>query len=233
MLRALLGEGPRKNEGCLHGAISAMIQASLKWQEQMKYNYDPKHWYRQLYVWTLGLISSLDELEESYYAAAHFRKKVSSASFEDMTPAEKGNYARYVYFYKSGFIRVFSILDKTGNILQKTYEAHHLSTKIHHSFFVVLRTLHYAQENTQLTSQLMEIKERYKDPLKRLRKRRNTEIHYMNIEMQDDLMQLHQSLGGKLHLEDVDQYLDDLRLGLEMVCLILTAVFTHLQKRCN
>ena len=36
-----------------------------------------------------------------------------------------------------------------------------------------------------------------------MRKRRNVEIHNMNSELQDDLMQMHLHLGSAVKLEDI------------------------------
>lgn len=91
MLRTLLGEKPRINEGKLKAAMDAMAHTLELFQRQMHVDHDPTHDYRKLYVWTQGLISSLDELEQSCFAAAHFRKKVVAGSTDDMTATEKAS----------------------------------------------------------------------------------------------------------------------------------------------
>ena len=44
---------------------------------------------------------------------------LNSPYVEKMQTEERTNYHRYLYFYKNGFIRVFSILDKLGFYLNK------------------------------------------------------------------------------------------------------------------
>ncbi|MEY8740025.1 Cthe_2314 family HEPN domain-containing protein [Paenibacillus tundrae] len=230
MLRTLLGEPPRQNEGILEEAIDSMVETLELLQRQLEKNQDPTHDYRKLYVWTQGLISSLDELEQSCFAASHFRKKVKAGSTEDMTSEEKAEYARYVYFYKDGFIRCFAILDKTGTVLNELFQLNTTKVKTHFSYFTVLRQFGYAKMHSELAVKLIEIKDVYREPMSKLRKRRNMEIHYMNSEMQDDLWQLHQTLQGKVKLEDLDQHLNELRQGLDMVCTTLKASYGYINK---
>ncbi|MHA7581913.1 Cthe_2314 family HEPN domain-containing protein [Paenibacillus vandeheii] len=231
MLRTLLGEKPRKNEGILKNAIEAMAGTLELFQRQMHVDHDPTHDYRKLYVWTQGLISSLDELEQSCFAASHFRQKVKAGSTDDMTLPEKAEYARYVYFYKDGFIRCFAILDKLGTVLNEIFELNTTNVKTHYSYFTVLRQFGYDKLHHDLANELIQIKDSYREPMSKLRKRRNMEIHYMNSEMQDDLWQLHQTLQGKVKLEDLDQHLLELRQGVDMVCETLKAAYGYINKK--
>ncbi|SDD64532.1 hypothetical protein SAMN05428987_5519 [Paenibacillus sp. CF095] len=228
MLRTLLGEKPRINEGKLKAAMDAMAHTLELFQRQMHVDHDPTHDYRKLYVWTQGLISSLDELEQSCFAAAHFRKRVVAGSTDDMTPTEKAEYARYVYFYKDGFIRCFAILDKVGTVLNEIFQLNTSNTKAHFSYFTVLRQFDYAREHHDLALRLIQIKDSYREPMSKLRKRRNMEIHYMNSEMHDDLWQLHQTLQGKVKLEDLNQHVQEMRQGVDMVCETLTASYSYI-----
>lgn len=228
MLRTLLGEPPRRNEGVLEEAIEAMVETLELLQRQLDLNQDPTHDYRKLYVWTQGLISSLDELEQSCFAASHFRKKVKAGFTDDMTAAEKAEYARYVYFYKDGFIRCFAILDKTGTVINEIFDLNTSKVKAHFSYFTVLRQFGYAKVHADLAEALIRIKDKYREPMSRLRKRRNMEIHYMNWEMQDDLWQLHQTLQGKVQLEDLDQHLHELRQGMDMVCETIKTAYGYI-----
>ncbi|WP_440112486.1 Cthe_2314 family HEPN domain-containing protein [Paenibacillus sp. QZ-Y1] len=228
MLRTLLGEKPRTNEGLLKEAMNAMADTLELFQRQMHVDHDPTHDYRKLYVWTQGLISSLDELEQSCFAASHFRKKVVAGSTDDMTITEKAEYARYVYFYKDGFIRCFAILDKLGTVLNEIFELNTSHAKAHFSYYTVLRQFDYARDHRNLALQLIQIKDSYREPMSKLRKRRNMEIHYMNSEMQDDLWQLHQTMQGKVKLEDLDQHLLEMRQGVDMVCETLTTSYRYI-----
>ncbi|MGG6310174.1 Cthe_2314 family HEPN domain-containing protein [Paenibacillus macerans] len=231
MLRTLLGEPPRQNEGRLAETMDAMAQTVRLLQKEMKEHQDPSHDFRKLEVWTLGLISSLDELEQCLYAAAFFRQKVQTDSVEDMDPAERDDYARYVYFYKDGFIRVFSALDKLGTVLNELFDLKTSKVKMHFSYFTVLRQFAYLKVHPELGKKLIALKEDHREVLNILRRRRNTEIHYMNSEMKDDLWQRHQALHGKIALEDLDQHIRDLEQGYRMVCESFYAVFDYVNQR--
>ncbi|ANS75644.1 hypothetical protein AWM70_14415 [Paenibacillus yonginensis] len=230
MLRTLLGEPPRENEGLIAEAVDAMVKTVQRVEGEIKRSQDPTHDYRKMEIWVRGLISSIDELEQSAFAAGFFRNKVKTDFIDDMDPVEKSDYARYVYFYKDGFIRLFSLLDKLGCVLDDFFELHTEKVKPHYSYFTVLRQFPYLKVHTDLGQELDEIREAYKEPISVLRKRRNTEIHFMNMEMQDDLWQRHQTLHGKIELEDLDRYMKDLWLGYEMACKSLIAVFSYINR---
>lgn len=227
MLRILLGEPPRENTGVLADAIDKMAEMASMLRSEMNDNEDRDHEYRKLEIWIRGLISSLDELEQSLFAACFFRKSVKAGYMDDMSVSEQGDYARYVYFYKNGFIRVFSLLDKLGTVLNTLYDLNTVRVKAHFSYFTVLRRFRSTKKHRELSGRLDEIKESYRDPMQKLRNRRNAEIHYMNSEMQDDLWQRHHGLHDKIRLEDLDEHLEDLRQGMEMVCKTLVEVFTY------
>ena len=53
-----------------------------------------------------------------------------------------------------------------------------------------------------------------KQPLDRLRNLRNMEIHYINAEMLDDLMQKEPNPGERIHVENVKANLSDLTAGI-------------------
>ncbi|MGG1877824.1 Cthe_2314 family HEPN domain-containing protein [Paenibacillus cisolokensis] len=227
MLRTLLGEQPRHNDGYLKAAVESMTKTVQLLREEIKKHPDPTHDHRKLEIWIRGLIVSLDELEQSWYAACHFRKSVTSGFIDDMSLQEKEEYARYVYFYKNGFIRVFAILDKLGTVLDDLFNLHTSKVKVHFSYFTVLRQFKFLKIHDSLSEELEGIKAKYKVPMGTLRKRRNAEIHYMNAEMQDDLWQRMQGHDTKLELEDLDAHLDDLKQGLDMVCQTLAASFRY------
>lgn len=231
MLRQLLGEPPRENEGLLADTMDSMFRFVHLLQKEIKQNSDSDeaYDYRKFEVWTYGLVSSLDELEQCLYAATFYRKLVQIDFVDDMTPTQKGDYARYVFFYKDGFIRVFSILDKLGTLLNEMYDLNTSKVKTHYSYFTVLRQFHYLRVHEELGNKLISIKEDYKEPLYVLRRRRNTETHYMNVEMQDDLWQRQRAIHGKIELEDLNKYIRELEQGYEMVCKSLHSVFEYTQ----
>ncbi|WP_339200854.1 Cthe_2314 family HEPN domain-containing protein [Paenibacillus sp. FSL P2-0322] len=231
MIRKLLGEPSRVNKGILLDAMNSMSAMLNLLERQIQAGGDPTHDFRKADILTRGLMSSLDELEQSHHASAFFRMKVKAGYAEDMSEDEKSDYALYVFFYKDGFVRVFSILDKLGNWLNDLYDLKTGQYKAHYSYFTVLRQLKYLKMHPVLTDNLNDIKDTYNDAINRLRKRRNTEIHYMNTEMQDDLWQRHRALYGKIQLEDLDHHLEDLQQGLEMVCRSLSNAFTYTAKQ--
>ncbi|MGW8959076.1 Cthe_2314 family HEPN domain-containing protein [Paenibacillus sp. NPDC055715] len=231
MIRKLLGEPPRVNKGILLDAMNSMSDMLKLLKRQIQASGDPTHDFRKADILTRGLMSSLDELEQSHHAAAFFRMKVKAGYAEDMSVGEKSDYALYVYFYKDGFVRVFSILDKLGNWLNDLYDLKTGQYKAHYSYFTVLRQFRYLKLHPDMTDSLNDIKDSYTDAINRLRKRRNTEIHYMNTEMQDDLWQRHRALYGKIQLEDLDHHLEDLKQGLEMVNRSLATAFRYTVKQ--
>lgn len=85
MLRVLLGEPPRKNSGVLADAMENMATFAALLRKEMSAHEDNDHEYRKLEIWTRGLISSLDELEQSWFAAAFYRKLVIAGYMDDMT----------------------------------------------------------------------------------------------------------------------------------------------------
>lgn len=227
MLRSLLGEPPRKNEGLFADTLEAMTRTAGLFQQIMDKHHEQKQDFFKLQVWTYGLISSIDELEQCTYAAAFFRKRVHTRFMNDMGPDEKGDYARYVYFYKDAFIRVFSLLDKLGTLLNELYELNTAKVKPHYSYFTVLRQLHDLKVHSDLGNKLLSIHEHRKDYISRLRRRRNMEIHYMNAELQDDLWHKHQAMQGRLELENLDEYLADLTQSYQVVLESLHAAFEY------
>lgn len=134
-------------------------------------------------------------------------------------------------FYKDGFIRVFSSLDKLGTVLNELFDLNTSKVKTHFSYFTVLRQFAHLKVHPELGGKLTAIKEEYGEVLGVLRRRRNTEIHYMNSEMKDDLWQRHQALYGKIELEDLDRHLRDLEQGYRMVCETFWTVFDYTNRR--
>ncbi|SYX82055.1 Cthe_2314 family HEPN domain-containing protein [Paenibacillus alvei] len=225
MLRSLFGEQPRVDSGTLKDAMAGMDNYLEAIRSRMEGTGDPDHFWRKIEVWTVGLKTSLDELEQSVYASDKFADRVSKHYETEMSESEQDDYYRYVYFYKNGFIRVFSILDKLGTLLNTVLSLETERVKHHFSYFTVLRQLRFKGQHPELEHALTELKEQHEDALQRLRKRRNMEIHHMNPEMQDDLWQRHRSLNDKIKLEDIQANVADLQHGLEMVCGALIHVF--------
>ncbi|WP_251668418.1 Cthe_2314 family HEPN domain-containing protein [Paenibacillus camelliae] len=202
--------------------------ASAKRNESEEAN---KRW-SKFEIWSLGLRSSLHELYSSHYAAKKYKEMITSSTLAEMDETQKLNYTRYVYFDKNGFIRVFSLLDKLGTFLNELLEMRTERVKPHFSYFTVLRRMRESGVHPDLTKPLNDLKESSKEPTHRLRRRRNTEIHYMNSEMHDDLVQQTRMYGQEteIKLENLDLQLQDLTAGLHMVTQSILLTFQYAER---
>lgn len=227
MLRFLFDEPQREAEGTLAETFRLMEQFLSMLHKKIAAGGDSGHKLRKYEIWTLGLRSSLDELEQSHYAAIKYQHQITSSSVQQMTADERMNYNRYIYFDKNAFIRVFSLLDKLGTLLNELLDMRTEKIKAHFSYFTVLRNMREKKAHPELTWKLNEVKEKYKEPMTRLRKRRNTEIHYMNSEMQDDLIQSHRMYGEEVQLENIAQQSADLTQGLYLAMESLLLTFQY------
>ncbi|WP_424766393.1 Cthe_2314 family HEPN domain-containing protein [Paenibacillus sp. sgz302251] len=227
MLRFLFDEPQREAEGTLAETLRLMEQFASMVSQRIKAGDDNGLKLRKYEIWTLGLHASLDELEQSHFAALRFQQKITSSSVKQMTDEEKINYNRYIYFDKNGFIRVFSLLDKLGTLLNELLAMRTERIKPHFSYFTVLRNMREKKAHPELTWKLNQVKEKYKEPTARLRKRRNTEIHYMNSEMQDDLIQSNRMYGQEIQLENITEQSADLSQGLYFVMESLLLTFQY------
>src|SRR5690606_24737999 len=107
----LFGEAPRVAEGELAEVYRELGRLVSRMTDMISAGQDPNHKLRTYEIWTLGLLASLDELEQSRYAAHGYAARIKKPSVELMTEEEKLDYYRCVYFDKNAFIRVFAILD--------------------------------------------------------------------------------------------------------------------------
>lgn len=211
--------------------VSALINQFTKKVSSVQAKYDkPNERLLKFEIWASGLDVSLQELYASYEAATYYREKVQSKSLNDMDQEERMNYANYVYFDKNGFIRVFSLLDKLGTFLNELLNIRTESVKPHYSFFTVLRIMRQKNMHVKLMEPLYELKESCKQSTHRLRNRRNTEIHYMNSEMHDDLLQSTRLYGQELRLENLDEQLHDLSVGLHMTMQAIKLTFQYAEE---
>ncbi|MBM7567430.1 Cthe_2314 family HEPN domain-containing protein [Paenibacillus sacheonensis] len=227
MLRMLFGEPPRKDEGKLLEATQAMERFAALMSGRIERGLDNDHLLRKFEIYTLGLIAALDELEQSVYAAAKFASMVKSETVEGLSDVEVMNYRRYVYFDKNAFIRLFSLLDKLGTLMNDSLRLETERVKPHYSYFTVLRRMLDRNAYPELTAELHRLKEEGMQAMNRLRKRRNTEIHYMNSEMQDDLKQNHEAYFEPHRLEDLSQQTQDLAQMMDFVLDTLKLTFHH------
>ncbi|MGO4107730.1 Cthe_2314 family HEPN domain-containing protein [Paenibacillus sp. YAF4_2] len=227
MLRFLFNEPEREPEGRLAETIQLMNQFVSLLHEKIEAGKDIDHKLRTYEVWTKGLLASLNEIEQSCYAARRFKEKIKAPSVSQMSEEEMLNYQRYVYFDKNAFIRIFALLDKLSILLNDMLGMKTERIKPHFSYFTVLRNMRDKKAHPDLTWKLSDIKESLKEPMGRLRKRRNTEIHYMNTEMQDDLAQSHTMYGEEVRLENIEGQSQDLQDGLQLVTGSLRLTFDY------
>lgn len=233
MLRELFGLPPRTEEtsdllralqqirrfaDALHKKRGNEAQAD----EEKRYHFS---------IWSLGFVDSLEELEESLICTRHLASKVHSAHVEDMTAEERSDYRRYVYFYKNGLIRIFSLLDKLGYFLNEWYALGTENVKERFSYFTMLRNMHERRLHPALQQQLYEIKTAYKVSMSSLREQRNMEIHYMNADLLDDWKRVAHATGGKLHVENAKEQTDELQQGFEMALRTLLTVYLYLNEQ--
>lgn len=223
MLRSLFNEPRREDSGLLRDAM----QPIKRFYREMKQNIGsrPSEHERRIMIWAGGFLVALDELEQSLYCAERFARTIDDTYQDEMSRDELDEYHRYIYFYKNGIIRVFSLLDKLGYFLNDYFEVRTDEEKDRFSYFTVLRRMYDKQIERALVKKLISIKEQNSRVLSKLRKQRNAEIHLMNEEILDDLMRAQSSSNTRLHIENPEYQLPDLRLGYEMVCLTLKIVF--------
>ncbi|WP_276354051.1 Cthe_2314 family HEPN domain-containing protein [Cohnella caldifontis] len=228
MLRSMLGEPPRTPDGALKAAFAAMGEFTELCDRLSRRNPEIAGKLRTYAVWAEGLRRSLDELEESLFAAEFFGNRVPRVSWEKLTDADRLNYGRHVYFDKNAYIRIFSLLDKMGTLMNDLLELKTEKVKPRFSYFTVLRRLRETGRHAELAAMLTALKEEHRDAMSRLRRRRNTEIHYMNAELKDDLQtseRMGSGNGEPWHLENLPGNMADAREGWAMVLGTVERVF--------
>ncbi|QJC53296.1 hypothetical protein HGI30_18085 [Paenibacillus albicereus] len=228
MLRALFGEEPAAPAGHVAEALKAMQAYASALHLYVASGRDQDHKARTREVMTFGLMASLDELEQSCYAASRYGALVTSDSWADMPPEERLQYRRYVYFDKNAFIRLFSLLDKLGTLLNDALALNTQQFKVRFSYFTVLRRMREKKLHPALAGPLSDLKAKHDKPVARLRKRRNEEIHNLNSELQDDLLQMHLHFGEEIGLESISDQLEDMASGLELAAASLQLAFAYL-----
>jgi hypothetical protein len=218
VLRILFGEQPREWSGpSLDTALSIekfvllSIEASNRTPER-------REEYRTFSIWAEGLLRSMDELEQSCYAAKRYSELIHHQIMDELSFEEKLSYNRHVYFDKNAYIRIFSLLDKLGTLLNRLLYLHTERFKSRFSYFTVLRNMRENRLFAELSKPLDALKERHQGALNRLRGRRNLETHQMNAELMDDLSQsLLAQHGERLQLENLQSNMADLDEGWSMV----------------
>ncbi|WP_146250219.1 Cthe_2314 family HEPN domain-containing protein [Paenibacillus flagellatus] len=231
MFRAWFDEPKRTDAGPLLDAVTAIGRYRKLLTGLIERQTPECGRYTRYELWARGLTNALDELEQSVYCAARFRESVTRGQEEKMTPEERDDYRRHVYFYKNGLIRLFSILDKLGYFLNDLLKLKSERVKNKFSYFTVLRQMQHLHAEPGLCEPLQSIKNAYREPLARLREKRNMEIHLVNTEMLDDLLHIDLCRADRTYIEDLSANMDDLRQGMDMVCRTLATVFDYVHDR--
>lgn len=229
MLRYLFGEPRRTDKGLMLDANTALekylssLASKPKKQPAMKIH--------RLALWSKGFIRALDELEQSVYCARKYGESVQEKYVENMSDDEKDQYHRHIYFYKNALVRLFSILDKLGYFMNEQFELKTEQVKTRFSYFTVLRTMRQRGLEPKLEQKLSDLKQENKPKLDRLRNQRNMEIHMMNADLLDDLINAIEARHAKdprTHVEDIEQNIEDLHTVFDMACKAVACVFTYI-----
>ncbi|WP_159886362.1 Cthe_2314 family HEPN domain-containing protein [Paenibacillus puerhi] len=231
MLRALFQEPPRKEEGLLLEANEAIrkYMRTLMLIPQEKQTTQE----RRFAIWSQSFLRSIDELEQSQYAAVRYGELMDTMLVHRMPPDEREQYNRHLYYYKNALIRLFSILDKLGQFMNERFELQTEKIKSRFSYFTVLRNMHQNGLHTGLEQMLYDLKMKYKEPVARLRNQRNMEIHTIDADLLDDLIRARESKPGERirpEAEEMEGNLADLKAGCDMAFRIIAIVFKYIAK---
>ncbi|WP_245987727.1 Cthe_2314 family HEPN domain-containing protein [Cohnella lupini] len=213
----LFGEEPREWTGTSLDTVQSIEQFALLASGLAERQPDKFSTYRTYAIWAEGLLRSMDELEQSGYAAKKYASLVRHVHIDELSYKERLNYNRHVYYDKNAYIRAFALLDKLGTLLNRLLDLRTERIKARFSYFTVLRNLRENHLHAELMKPLNELKERHQGAFNRLRSRRNLEIHQMNAELEDDLSQSLANNGERRKLEDIAANMADLDQSWEMV----------------
>lgn len=226
LLRQLLGQPERRSDSQVENIIRLIDGYCHKLRTNFRDEVESNEHIYRIEAWAGGFRDSLNELEQSQFAARWFQRRISKRFEEEMNPVEKADYERHLYFYKNSIVRVFSLLDKLGYFMNELLMLRTETVKSRYSFFTVLRQMRTVRYLNELSEALQAIKTKYQTQLHILRRKRNTEIHYLNVEMLDDLKQTRKHFTKKNHVEDLERNMEVLDQGCQMVYQTLEAVFT-------
>lgn len=227
MLRFMFGEPPRVAEGQLLATFIEMEKFCNTLHKYILIGRDREHILRKIEIYSRGLLASLDEFEQSHYAATQYANMITTTTMSQMSEEERFTYYRYVYFDKNTFIRLFSLLDKLGRFLNDFLQLGTEKIKVQFSYFTVLRNMRNRSIHPDVSKPLDVLKEDNIDLLNRLRKRRNAEIHYMNPEMEDDLRQSHFNYDSVRMLEDIAAQVEDAKQSFHFVVASMEVAFQY------
>lgn len=230
MLREIFGQPRRRDVGVMQEANLAIVYFQQQVRKQMDENPRLCSTYTRWELWTKGFTMALNELEQSQFCAVQYRKQVTKPYMEAMEQRELDHYYRHLYYFKNGFIRVFSLLDKLGHFMNDYFGLHTERVKQRYSYFTVIRRMYETRKEPRLERQLFELKESYQEALNSLRQKRNMEIHLLNTEMLDDMQRTHLCSWDRTYVENLDANLADLEQCFIMVCKSMSLVFDYTGK---
>lgn len=229
MLRFMFNENKRNDQGYMEQCnIEIARFIHLLRQRPVRRGANSK--YYRLDLTAQAFVRALDELEQSIYCCHKFAEGIVQQTVAELSEDQIDQYHRHLYFYKNSFIRIFSILDKLGYFMNDFFDVHTERVKPKFSYFTVLRQLE-KKAHPLLIEELQQWKYQFRSPMQRLRKKRNVEIHFINVEMMDDLLlEQDQSLETE-QIENISANLADLDEGFQMACRSLHSVFAYAAKQ--
>ena len=230
MLRLLFGEPPREDGGRLRDIFELLEEHGARFRAMRGGERALRG--QRLLAWTKSLASTLDELEQSVYCAAKYAELVHADFVEEMTAEEREHYRRHLYFYKNGFIRVFSVMDKLGSFMDEWLELRTEQVKDRFSYYTVLRRMRERRSHPELQRRLEDIKREYALSMSELRLMRNHEVHAINTELLDDEGRLRlRAREARMPVEDLRDNMRTLLGGYAMACESLFAVLDYMKRK--
>src|SRR5262245_59456543 len=102
----LFGERPREWTGASLDTVHAIEEFMRLAHEASERSHDEKRKlaFQTYGIWAEGLLRSMDELEQSCYAAKKYAALISHTQVDELSPDEKLNYYRHVYHDKNAYI---------------------------------------------------------------------------------------------------------------------------------
>lgn len=182
-------------------------------------------------IWCQGIVDALNELEQSQYCARQFAQYVKQPFIASMSVEELDHYRRFVYFYKNGLIRLFSVLDKLGYFMNELFGLGTERIKPKFSYFTVLRNMRQHNKYSWLEQQLTQLKNEHRKTLDLLRNQRNMEIHFINVEMMDELLDENRRGGNRIKAENAEANMKDLEQGCHVAFQAAAIIFTYISKK--
>lgn len=226
MLRLLFNESMRQDHGTFKQCMDLIDQFCSEIRKRNVRRSTFPRYYR-LELTARAFVDAYDELEQSLYCTKRFAEGLKMGTTDGMTIEELAQYRRHLYFYKNSLIRVFSMLDKLGYFMNELFQAKTERVKSRFSYYTVLRHMRKRHLHPKLTHELNEYKTRYKKAMQQLRKKRNLEVHLINVEILDELMLKEKEWLEHQHIENIVSNMKELEQGYEMVTHTLLAIFKY------